>query len=272
MVRKKRWKIRDCSGYLFPGRIILIWTMLICFSMTMRAQEKDISHSSQQWFQYYNQLLFSDTWSVLTDAGYRLTDGFTESTQLFIRSGVGYKPHEALRLVLGVAYIGLFETGDLYKTEFRTYQEATLNEIYGKIETGHRFQIEQRFFHTPAREGLPEENSFHYRFRYRFGVAIPLLKLSALHPDRRLWLNLGDEIALNAGKEIVHHIFDQNRATIGTVLQWNDRFSVSFTYNHQFKSGEAPDTYEQDHVFWLGVKHIIDLTGKNASTTERNSG
>lgn len=90
-------------------------------------------------------------------------------------------------------------------------------------------------------------------------VGIPLANLSSKIPGRKLVLNLGDEIFFNAGKEIAHNHFDQNRVLNSPTVQWNRSLSVSFTYNYQYASTPDADIYLVSHLGWVQIRHNLDF-------------
>jgi len=239
-------------------KIILLF-YLSCFSITSYAQTKDITYSDQQWFQYYNQILFSPKWIWLTDGGYRLKDGFSQSSQYIARTGIGYFINSDIRFSFGFAHLGFYQSDRIIKREYRPYQELKINQDYGSIKTGHRFRVEERFFRIVEQEQIQSEEQFNFRFRYLFNVCIPVIGLSSSNPDRKLMLTFSDEIFINAGKDIVYNVFDQNRFLIGPVLQINDHLAVTLMYNHQFLALNSAREYKQIKIFWLGLRHNIDL-------------
>ena len=88
-------------------------------------------------------------------------------------------------------------------------------------------------------------NVINYTFRYQFILSYPISKPGA---NTKILLSIGDEILINAGKEIVYNIFDQNRILLGTTFQLNNNFALTFTYNYQFKSLNSPNEFKQEKL------------------------
>ncbi|SDL29320.1 Protein of unknown function [Catalinimonas alkaloidigena] len=224
------------------------------------AQQKDVVPSNQQWIQYYNQTKLSKQWTWMTDGGFRWRDQMRHPAQYVVRTGLGYRLHENIRVAAGMAHLGSYTNDRLRRIEWRPYQEIQSSHTYGRIDVVHRFRAEQRFLKTLALAEAPATHSFNHRLRYRLMVTVPLLKLSARRPYPKLVLDVGDELFINLGRNIVYTVFDQNRLLIGPTLQLHENLDLALTYNHQFASTTTPGRYNRDGILWLGVRHKLDLT------------
>lgn len=227
------------------------------FLSTSTFAQKNILSSNQVWIQSYHEAHISTKWTVLFDGGFRWRDGFDDKMAYIVRAGLGYHLSPHLRVSAGFAYMGGYAGEKVVRYEYRPYQEFFLKDKLGKISISHRFRVEERFFKERALDSVAVD--FNFRFRYALMLGIPLINLSSKDPDRRLILNVGDEIFLNAGKEISHRIFDQNRLIISPTLQWDKDLSVAFTYNSQFASTLAADTFLQSHIFWLQIRYNLEF-------------
>lgn len=243
-----------------PKKILCILFLLWISALT--AQTKNISIGNQQWLQYYNQLKLSEKWTWLNDGGYRWKDGFQESTQYLVRTGLGYSVRSGLMLAGGFAHLGFFSSGEVYQLEFRPYQELSLTNTYGKTTLHHRYRIEERFFNPVINGSIQNTNTFNFRFRYSFMASFPLFALSKSKPDKLFLLNIGNELFINAGSGIVYTIFDQNRIIISPTFQFSKKLAVSFTWNSQFASTPTPGSYRYTNVLWLQLRHKLDITTK----------
>jgi hypothetical protein len=66
-------------------------------------------------------------------------------------------------------------------------------------------------------------------------------------------------LLLNAGKEIVYNIFDQNRLLVGPVFQLNKNLGFILLYQGRFRALNLPARYHYDHIFWFGLRHQLNL-------------
>ncbi len=235
--------------------ILFFLLLLPSFSL---AQTKNVNKGNQQWVQYYFQGKINEEWSWLTDAGFRWKDWWDNPTQYFVRTGIGYHLHPDVRVLAGAAYIRLHTGDDWQRNEWRVYQELTLKQGYEKVQLQHRFRSEQRW----VRHLATGASSFNWRLRYRFTVTAPIVTLSPQYPDRKLLISVGDEVLVNAGKEIVHNLLDQNRFLIGGVLQWQKNLAFTLTYHHNFKERNVVNSYDRTGILWLGIKHKLNFTKK----------
>lgn len=237
------------------NKLLLLLAVQFVLTNYLFAQ-KTVSHENQQWLQYYNETKFNKHWSLLADGGFRWKDGFDESFQFLVRAGVGYTVNNSVKISSGLAYFGHYNDNTLYRVEFRPHQDITLKTNFNNIKLSQRLRIEERFFtllddHT---------NSFNVRFRYSISVNLPLFQLSKNNPDTMFLLVVGDEIFINAGKDIVYNVFDRNRLIISPTFQLNKNLSISPTWNNQYAATTSQGLYKHTQVFWLQVRHNIDLS------------
>jgi Protein of unknown function (DUF2490) len=237
--------------------ISLLFTVL-----NANAQSKIVEEGNQQWAQYYGQVKLTEKWNLLADGGYRLGDNFTKKVQYIVRAGIEYTINPSLRLAAGFANLGFYSGQKINKTEFRPYEEMSIKNTFPKFDFNHRFRIEERFFNPVLDGKIERPGTFNFRFRYSFMVGIPMVTLSKKNRDKKILLNIGDEIFFNAGKHIVYNVFDQNRLIISPTVQFSKNFAVSFTCNNQFAATTTAKTYDHTNVAWLQVKQKFDFTRK----------
>lgn len=237
--------------FRFPG---ISFFLLLCLPALAYSQQRSVSHNNLQWFQYYQRIQLNPKWSISSDGGFRWKEGFREKSQFLLRSNLRYDLTSDLNVSAGMALFGAFSEDTLSRREFRTQQQLVYTQQVGKLSLSHRLRIEQRQF-FPA--GESSSNSLVHRFRYRIMLTWPLLSLSSTNPDKLLSLNLGDEVLFNAGKDIVYNTFSQNRVLVGPSFQLSEALSVSLLYNHMWTVVNEPDTYRQNAILWVGIRHSI---------------
>jgi hypothetical protein len=132
----------------------------------------------------------------------------------------------------------------------------------------HRYRIEERFFNPVVNGSIQTPNTFNFRFRYAAMISVPLFGLSKTNPDTKFLLNFGDEVFINAGRGIVHTIFDQNRIIISPSFQLSKKMTVSLTWSRQYASTATRASFKRTNITWLQVRHTLDfahLKEKNES-------
>lgn len=241
----------------------LLATLILFFYLAntndLFGQNKDVTSGNQQWFQYYNETQLSEKWAWLSDAGYRWQNGFKESSQYLIRIGIGYNLNSNCRVSSGFAHLGFYSNDVLNRMEFRPYQEVQFKHNFNKIDLNHRYRIEERFSYPYNNNQTKSESTFNFRFRYSIMVGIPLFKLRG---EKEIILNIGNEIFINAGKDIVNNVFDQNRFIISPSFKLNKQLTFSLTGNNQFASTTTQGNFENTYIIWLQIKHKLTLKKK----------
>ena len=238
------------------------FAILILYTGTAYAQDKKVTSGNQQWVQYYNETRLSNKWTLMADGGFRWKDGFETSSQYIVRAGAGYTINPAIRVGAGFAHLGFYASGHINKVEFRPYQELSIKNKYHKLGISHRLRVEERFFNPVTNGAIQSSNTFNFRFRYSFMTNIPLFRLSKTNGGKVVSLSLGDEIFINAGKDIVYNVFDQNRFIISPTISFNKDLSLSLTWNNQFAANPAPSSYTYTNVIWLQVRHTLAINHK----------
>ena len=195
----------------------------------------------------------------MSDGGFRWKNGLNEKSQYIIRTGLGYNLGSNVRISAGMAFLGFYDESGLIKTEKRPYQEVLIRNKIKTLKITHRFRSEQRFFSYTSNI----TTAFNHRFRYRIMLDLPLFSLSSSNPDKKVSVTLGDEILLNAGKEVVFNIFSQNRFLVGTSIPVNKNLSISLLYYLAYSKSNSPNDYQQNNNIWVGIKHKLNFTKKS---------
>lgn len=241
--------------------LLVILPNLLC--VTGQSQSKTVKNINQQWIQYYGQLKLDSRWAFFADGGYRVEDNFSKRAQYIARVAMGYALNPSISLAVGFANSGSYTSAKLSKEEFRPYEELALHSKIGNLTFNHRFRVEERYINPVSNHQILHPGTFNFRFRYSFMAGIPIISLSKSKPGSRILLYLGDEIFLNAGKNIVYNVFDQNRLLISPTVQFSPHFSMSLTWNNQFASTSTAGTYNHTQVMWLQIKQDFDLNRKS---------
>ncbi len=240
---------------------ICLLLLVTIFSLTANAQ-KIIKRSNQQWLQYYAQLKLSNKWTLLADGGYRVANNFQDKSQYIARVGLNYNLNPSMQVGGGFAHLGFYTSGKISKVEFRPYEELSIKSKLSNIDINNRIRIEERFFNPVVDGHIKGNGSFNFRFRYSLIAGIPLFNLSKKDMDKKVLLNIGDEVFFNAGRSIVYNEFDQNRILISPTIQFNKNFAVSLTYNGQFAGTTTPATYNDMNIVWLQIKQKFNIARK----------
>ena len=148
------------------------------------------------------------------------------------------------------------EALDRIRPEIRPHQEITLYHApFGRLKISHRYKAEERFF----LKSTPEEQvDFNWRFRYKLEAQWPL------QPEKKgagaVLLRAYDEIMVNAGKNIVYNVFDQNRVYGSVQVGLSNQWAVEVAYIHWFQQRPSGTQFYNRNIARLTLTHTLTLT------------
>jgi hypothetical protein len=244
-------------------KLFLIFFICIYLKQDVISQQKNISFSDQQWFQYFLDIRVAKKWTIFSNFGVRSKEGFTHPHQHVIFTGITYKLNDEIRFYQGFTHLGIYKNDVLSKVEFRPFQEFRSKHKYGITSIVNRMRVEERFFKTIVNNVLQDGYSFNFRFRYLFLLNIKLFNFAPKKNNSALLLSLGDEIFLNAGTNIVYNVFDQNRLLLGVIFKLHENLSILLTYDHQLITSNVPNSYRENSIIWLRIRQKIDVRKKS---------
>jgi hypothetical protein len=220
----------------------------------VKAQERSIVHTSQQWMQVYTQLALNEKLSLLVDAGMRQTHDGRWPSQRLIRAGIGYRLPDKWQGATGFARFSFQQDGRTNRLEWRLWQELSRTHPLGPIALQQRLRAEARFFEQLPGGSEAGGHSFNMRFRYRLQTFVPIARLGRKKEESPvLLLNVADELFLNTGREIIHNTLDNNRFIVGPALRLNPALTLALLYNHQYGHRSRRNTAESAEICWLTV-------------------
>lgn len=223
------------------------------FSLGVFAQ-KEITHESQQWMNVKLSIPFNKSLALDTDGSLRWKDLSNLNHQL-IRTQISYKIEEKIMIGSGISLIGNLDNGHLNTYELRPHQEITFYaKIEEKIKVQQRLRLEQRIYFNESR-------NFNHRFRYAIALERPMIHHQKTN-QKLLSLGVGNEIFLQAGKEVIHDIFNQNRVSIYPIFHISPAIQVRCSYVWQYSSASSkPNQFKDTDMIWLNV--VLNWKYKN---------
>ena len=234
----------------------------VAATMFCKAQ-KTVAHNNQQWLQYYLQLQLPKKLIWQSDVSIRRINNLQQWSQITVRVGLGYMLPKNFQVATGAACFSFFTNNKPSKIEFRVYQELNTTQKIKSVSVQNRLRIEARYFRNISSGTITKASSFNFRFRYRIFFSIPLQKSSVNNTNPKFFLNIGDEVFVNAGKEIKYNILDNNRLLLGASIQFQDKVTVLFLYNFQYGQRNISNLHEHSDVFWMGITHKITVKKRN---------
>ena len=119
-------------------------------------------------------------------------------------------------------------------------------------------RLEERFRRKIKNDDeLGEGHNFNWRVRYNFAATFPLSK-QRFAPKTWSFL-VSDELLINAGKEIIHNYFDQNRFFAGFNYHLNAHNNVQVGYMYLFQQMAAGNRYRSIQAARVAYVHGLTL-------------
>jgi hypothetical protein len=227
-------------------------------SSVIRSQEssKQVRRSDQVWLGYYNSIILNKKLAVNSDWQFRTKDWLEHNSQALGRIGLNYKLNDKFNVTAGAAHFRYYLNDHVTRGEWRPWQEIAINDESGSLKISHRLRIEERF-NQKADKGHPVDSyKFNWRFRYKLDLQYPVAKLGE---NKRIYLTLGNEILINAGKEIVYNYFDQNRSSAGLLVELNKNISLQPQFIYIWQQEAEGRTINQINVIRFNLVHKLKL-------------
>jgi hypothetical protein len=240
------------------------WTLAIfLWPWTGQAvAQKQIEEMEQTWIGYFNQSRITNRSGVWIDLHYRLTDHYIrEKTIIIARTAYIFYIGEKVRFMGGYAYANRYGRGGVDRVpEHRPWQQVQWIERKRNFTMTHAFRLEQRFRRAVENNALAEGYDFNWRLRYNLSFAVPLSRKEG--GVGIPFVQLSNEIMVNAGEAIVYNYFDQDRLYAGIGYQFTPELSAHLGHLFVFQHQGAAGMYQHIHGIRLTVSHNMDLRRK----------
>jgi hypothetical protein len=237
--------------------LALLLLALMLHTHVANAQKK-IDCQELLWVRYALKLNINDTYQIRQEIEERTYWFPWRQHQFVSRTMVNRKLPKGWNAALGFTY---FLQAWPQKPEVKVYENVT--ELRPQLELAykqtfsekwfihHRYWAEFRFFEQP--EGTFEFGNT--RLRYKLEVSYS--------PTPKVTLKAFDEIFINAGKNIVINVFDQNRYGASVQYMMFKNFGIELGYLNWFQQRPSGvDFYIRD-IFRLTIHHTITFKKSN---------
>lgn len=222
-------------------RLTFLCLLLCVKSLSTSAQNTRINdYNTIGWFTNNTTIKFNSKWSVHLEYQWRREHIVTSWQQSLFRTGINYQANNKLLVRVGYAFAGTYNYGDYplqaagkYFPENRAFEMVTLSDNSGRIETSHRFMLEQRWIgrYTDPMLEKTDATTFVNRFRYMYRMQMALGKKKIV--DKTPYAAIYDEVAIGFGKNVNANVFDQNRLGIIIGYRFNRTFRLEGGYLSQ---------------------------------------
>jgi hypothetical protein len=182
------------------------------------------------WLIYNGTFVFSNRWSVFTEAQLRLYELVSNPQEAFVRAAAHYNFNPTALVGLGYSHIWGWpfeeDTGeDAESVENRIYQQFAIKHWWGRAGFEHRYRLEQRWIQRAG------ETDYENRTRYRLQVTIPLNRSSM--ERGAFFVNVYDEIFIDIASVLT---LDQNRLYAAAGYQFNPLANLQLGYLYNSKA------------------------------------
>jgi len=237
------------------SKLFFIFLFVTLFSFGQEAG-KQIKRVNQVWVGYYNSVILNPNWTVISDWQFRTKDWVEHNSQALGRIGVNYKLNDKYSISVGLAHFRFYLNDEVTRGEWRPWQELAVNDNFKQLKISQRFRVEERFNQRTDKNHLVNSYSFNWRFRYKLDLQYPIAKIGE---SKRIYLTLGNEILINAGKEIVYNYFDQNRTSAGFLIEVTRQISLQPQFIYIWQQESNGKVLDQINVVRFNLIHKIKV-------------
>ena len=208
------------------------------------------------WNVINTKLNLSEKFNLFNELQVRSQSFYDNHFYYEVKGGISYSFWKNFSFLVGIGKYKTFTDGGSFKqpvtaSEFRLWQQLTLNHFLDRLKFEHRYRVEQRWF----------TDGYRNRFRYRLNVAVPInaKKIEA----KVFYASAFNELFVTNTAPY----FERNRVFVGAGYQFNDHLTLQpgYVYQYDYKNNEGAGK----HFFQLTLMIEID-THKN--TSERMPG
>ncbi|MBA2614141.1 MAG: DUF2490 domain-containing protein [Bacteroidetes bacterium] len=236
---------------------LTIFNILLPVLIFSQSLKPLILKDNMLWIGYYNAIHLNQKWSVNSDIQFRTKNWYNDYSQALIRSGLAFSINDKITVTAGIAHFRYFITNEKTRGEWRPWQEIAVHDKLTTIKITHRFRLEERFSEQVKSNEPTNEYIFNYRFRYKLDLRFRLIKLN--ENGKNLVALVGNELMINAGKNITYNYFDQNRAYVGVNLELNKKLTLQLQYMHIWQQLSSGNTFLRTEVIRFNFYHTLQL-------------
>jgi hypothetical protein len=229
-----------------------IFTCLALISLEAYSQKNDFG----SWNVINTKVNLSEKWNLFNELQVRSQSFYANHFYYEIKGGASYAISKNFSVLVGIGKYKTFTDGGSFKqpvtaSEFRLWQQLTMNHFLDRIKFEHRYRVEQRWF----------KDGYRNRFRYRLNVAVPI-NAKKIEP-KVFYASAFNEIFLTNTSPY----FERNRVFVGAGYQFNNNLSLQpgYVYQYDYRNNVGSGK----HFFQLTL--IIEVDA-HKNTSERMPG
>jgi len=249
------------------SRYLIYGCFFLCgfITKTTAQSTKNITRQQVMWYAYINVLEVNPKLTFATEIHERRYFAPDAQHQFVARERMQYTLGSNWDVAACFAYFlqspnDPLSSSSLVIPELRPHIDINNKQILKKITITHRYRIEGRFIHNSYKDALTDGYTFNWRFRYQLAFEIPLLKFKN---EGGIKFRLGDEILINAGKNIKYNTFDNNRIFASIVYSPVKKLAFEAGYMNWFQQRSSGIDYYERDIIRLSLTHRVTLKKKS---------
>ncbi len=206
--------------------------LILLYSSTVLAQTDNFKHSSS-WNTITIKANLNDKLFLKNEINFRRTNFLRDWEQLVLRPSVEYQFNDGITTATGYTFIQNYTYADfsapIDTKENNLWQQVLLKQDFGGFEISHRIRFEERFRETVAFSNaapILSGTDYSSRLRYRFIVAIPVLKKQGITALAY------DEVFLDFENSLQPKKLDQNWMFVGLRFRESEHITITSGYHN----------------------------------------
>lgn len=244
---------------------ILLFIML--YNANCYSQSKNKQEQASIWIRYNQQLQLPKNCMLKSefDERFFIAKALKQHQFLFrVTVDKQLKKNWTIGAGISMWYMGTnneLATSKLMIPEWRPHVEINhKNSINKRFSISQRWRAEWRFIKKTNPAFTETINGYNNNFRFRYQI---LLDFAAYQKEEKsLHLIMFDEIMLNAGKQIVHNIFDQNRIGLSVRYNFNKKVGLELTYMNMFQQRSSGLDFYNRQILRCTLYNNFNITKK----------
>lgn len=232
--------------------------MFLSFGLSAQTAEKKIIKQTFTLFSLSSNFQISPKWSIMSDVQERSFMKPIKQNQISLRTQVNYNLGHDWTAAGGTSYVRTHagaptSLSTLVIPEIRINQDLSYAQKFRRFSLGHRYRMEERFIKKIRNDTLIEGHKFIQRLSYSLSIQYSII--NSKNNFRSLTFKASDGIFINASKNIVYNIFDQNRFYTGLNYQIYKNINIEMGFINIFQQRSSGNEFFNRNIASFSINH-----------------
>ena len=218
--------------------------------------QKEVIHQQQLWFRYHLKVPIGDKWQIRQEFDDRNFINPSRQSQFLSRTHIERKLGKGWDVALGFTFVNQSLPQDpklehYNRSELRpSFEIARQSKLSEDWSLNNRLWAESRYIEQS--DGSHPFSNFRFRYKIEIHYSISdFLDVFAF-----------DELHINAGKNIVTNMFDQNRLAAGVQFHIVKNLNLELTYINWFQQQALNPFYYNRNIVRVAINHVLPVWKK----------